>query len=85
MSRIARCDAPDCDAEQGDAGDGSWPWYTASLQVREPVAAPDDGDEHPWGWWSAGSPVAVDACTLEHLRIAMAVKIAELTDEAPAQ
>lgn len=74
------CDAPDCDEilvwETGPEG---YPWFAATLTVAGP-AGPCGNCGDDWTWSSDG--VKVDACSREHLRIAIAVKIADLTDES---
>lgn len=83
MSQIIVCDGPDCDERHPGTPDAKW--YVASLQVHLPTPTapedqdPGDPDELGWHWHSEGQ--RIDACSLEHLRSALAVKIAELTDE----
>lgn len=85
MSTFCRCDAPGCDLTLEPPESGEWPWFSASIQVTAPREAIEiHSDEHGvgWGWWVTGRSERIDACTLEHLRMAMAHKIADLTDEA---
>lgn len=82
MARRLLCDAPGCD-EMLDLPTDTFPWWRATLHVQEPDnPQPDPDDDSGFiviGWGPQG--VQVEACTREHLRIAMAHKIAELTDE----
>ncbi len=78
MTAQFHCDAPDCinvlppDPEDADE------WYVAELSVSSMgTCAAEDCDGLAWG--TEGD--RIDACSREHLRIALAEKIAELTDE----
>jgi hypothetical protein len=74
------CDAPDCDATLDAPDDGPWPWFMATLNVTTPADFVEAQGDAGY-WWTSSSGERVDACSLEHLRSAMAHKIAELTDE----
>lgn len=81
-STLLCCDAPDCEVEKRvGPTDAPVEWYVAVIQVNLPEPHEGDGFQG-WGWSATASQV--EACTLEHLRIAMAVKIAEMTDEPAA-
>lgn len=78
MTAVWRCDAPDCDRVLEAPEDGPWPWFLATINVSTPA---DFVEAQGSGWWTTPSGERVDACTLEHLRSALAHKIADVTDE----
>lgn len=84
MSVAICCDAPDCEASCETNSSEQRSWLYASLGVAAPTKCCDelDCDEHvSWQFVGGTDTNRVDACCREHLRIALAHKIAELTDD----
>ena len=79
---VIYCDAPGCDrtqtSTQQDVNPERWP--CASVSVSQPVLHEPEC-EHDEGWHFDERYDVIDACCVEHLRAAMAVAIATLTDE----
>lgn len=73
------CDGPACAATLPWTGDGPYPWFGASMQVVQPQRPCED--EGCGGYMQASAMDEIDACSLACLRAALAVQIAELTDE----
>lgn len=78
MTAVWRCDAPDCDLTLEAPDDGPWPWFLATINVSTPA---DFVEAQETAWWTSSTGERVDACSLEHLRSALAHKIADVTDE----
>ena len=80
---VITCDAPECTNSQvnPDLDDEPDTWLMATVEVHVPV--PDEVCDAPGcdGVMLDSSAQRIDACSMEHLRAAMAVTIAELTDE----
>lgn len=76
MSVLIHCDGPECEQSRSPYADDLAGWLHAHVEVS---AAERCCDTHGVGWQPQNA-AHVHACRVEHLRAAIALRIAELTD-----